>query len=98
MRYFSITYYKKANGQFDESVKILKNLKTKDVSEANLIMDFRDQKIIKAIIESSVVTKDWDTIVGYYYEHYKNVMERLFSENGHSLPEKTEELTETTEE
>jgi hypothetical protein len=27
-----------------------------------------------------------------------NVMERLFHENGHSLPEKTEELTETTEE
>jgi hypothetical protein len=33
-----------------------------------------------------------------YNSHMVNVMERLFHENGHSLPEKTEELTETTEE
>lgn len=93
MRYFSITYYKKATGQFDESIKILKNLKTRDVSEASVIMDFRDQKIIKATIDGDVVAKDWDTIVSYYYEHYKNVMERLFHENGHALPTEKVEVS-----
>jgi hypothetical protein len=31
-------------------------------------------------------TKDWDTIVSYYYKHYAATIERLFEENGHALP------------
>jgi len=30
-------------------------------------------------------TKDWDTIVSYYYKHYSHTIERMFQENGHEL-------------
>jgi hypothetical protein len=34
-------------------------------------------------------TRDWDTIVSYYYKHYAATIERMFVENGHELPKET---------
>jgi hypothetical protein len=30
-------------------------------------------------------TRDWDTIVSYYYKHYAATIERMFVENGHTI-------------
>ena len=87
MRYMILTYYRKATGKIDEVMAVSKRVKDKDWQSANIILDFKDQRVLKCSIEGNTIPKDWETVVAYYYEHYKNIMERLFVENGHVLPE-----------
>ncbi len=85
MRYLLITYVTKANGQIDESTAVTKNLKPRDLQTANVILDFKLQQVEKCTMNGVVVPKDWDRIVSYYYQHYANIIERLFTENGHPI-------------
>ena len=85
MRYLTITYVTKANGQIDEATAVTKNLKPRDLQTANVILDFRLQQVVKCTMNGVVVPKDWDRIVSYYYQHYANIIERLFTENGHAI-------------
>ncbi len=87
MRYLLLTYYTKPSGKIDEVMTISKRLRTKDWQMANVILDFQDQKVLLCSVAGLTATKDWDTIVGYYYKHYAATMERLFQENGRALPE-----------
>lgn len=89
MRYLILTYYKKPNGQIDESMSLTKNLKTRDVQTANVILDFKLQRVEKCTMENVQVPKDWDRIVSYYYQYYASTIERLFNENGYTI-DKTE--------
>ena len=86
MRYLIFTYYRKANGQLDEVMAVSKNVKTRDWQIGNVILDFRDQKVLKCSINGNIGTKEWDAMIAYYYPNYTNIMERLFAENGHPLP------------
>ena len=92
MRYLLLMYYKKPSGQIDESMTVTKNIKNNDYSLCNVILDFKDQKVIKCTMDGTVVPKDWDRVVSYYYKHYQSTIERLFTENGHDL--KKEEQAE----
>lgn len=87
MRYLILTYYTQASGKIDEHMTVAKRLRTKDWQLANIILDFKEQKVLKASTGDKVIPKDWDRIVGYYYQYYTNTFERLFLENGHVLPE-----------
>ena len=87
MRYLLLTYYRKPNGQIDEVMAVSKNLKNRDLQTSNVILDFKDQKVIRCSMDGTVVPKDWDKIVSYYYQYYQSTFERLFQENGHELPE-----------
>ena len=85
LRYLLLTYYKKADGQIDEVMSLAKNLKTRDHQLANVILDFKELRVIKASMSGSQVPKDWDRIVGYYHQHYAATIERLFKENGYEI-------------
>jgi len=85
MRYMTLTYFKRASGKIDEVMAVAKKIKSKDLQSASIILDFQEQVVIKCVIDGKTMPKDWDTIVSYYYEHYKAIMERLFTENGHSI-------------
>ena len=91
MRYLLLTYYTKPNGKIDEAMTISRNLKKKDWQTTNVILDFKEQKVLLCSVAGISAKKDWDTIVSYYYKHYAATIERLFQENGHELP-KTEEV------
>jgi hypothetical protein len=94
MRYLVITYYKKANGQIDEAMAVSKNLKTRDIQTANVILDFKKLEVTKASMSGLDVVKDFDTIVAYYMQHYENIITRLFNENGYTVKlEKNEDTT-----
>jgi len=96
MRYLMLTYYTKPNGKIDESMIVATKVKTKDWQIANVILDFKELKVIKASLRDNSIPKDWDRIVGYYYPFYTSIMERLLHENGHDLPkEETIKPTET---
>lgn len=94
MRYLLLTYYTKPNGQIDEVMSVSKKLRTKDWQISNVILDFKDQKVLMASVKGMSATKDWDTIVSYYYKHYSATIERLFVENGHDLPKEEPTTTE----
>lgn len=85
MRYLILTYYYQANGKIDEGMTVSNNIKTKDWQTASVILDFKEQKVVKASMKDQAIPKDWDRIVGYYYQFYSSIMERLFTENGHAI-------------
>ena len=90
MRYLLLTYYTKPNGKIDEAMTIATKIKTRDHQTVNVILDFKELKVIKASMNNTTVPKDWDTIVSYYYQHYAATIERLFEENGHPIDIKAE--------
>lgn len=96
MRYLILTYYKKPDGRIDETMAVSKNLKNRDIQTANVILDFKELKVLKCSMSGQQVPKDWDRIVGYYHQHYASTIERLFNENGYEIvkPEEPKEQTQ----
>jgi len=64
---------------------VSKRLRNKDIQTCNVILDFKEQKVVTCSMDGVIVPKNWDRIVSYYYQHYPNVIERLFNENGHPI-------------
>ena len=95
MRYLLLNYYRKSNGQIDEAMTLSRNVKRRDLQTANVILDFRDQTVLKCNMDGVVVPKDWDRIVAYYYQHYTATIERLFTENGHEIKIQKPQETDT---
>jgi hypothetical protein len=87
MRYLLLTFYTQASGKIDEAMTVTKTIRTKDWQTVNVILDFKECKVVKSYINGQPATKDWDTIVSYYYPYYTNIIERLFIENGHDIPQ-----------
>ena len=85
MRYLILTYYQKANGQIDEVMAVAKNLKTRDHQTANVILDFRELKVLKCSMNGVQVPRDFNRIVEYYHQHYESTISRLFRENGYEI-------------
>jgi hypothetical protein len=92
MRYLLLTYYTKPNGQVDEAITVTTRIKTRDYQTVNVILDFKEQQVVKASMNSTTVPKNWDAVVSYYYQHYPAIIERLFQENGHVTPDNNKEL------
>jgi hypothetical protein len=82
MRYFIVKYMKKANGQMDELVSISKKTKLNDLQTSAVILDFKTQTVVLASLDGKTVPKDFNRICGFYYQHYKNIIDRLCRENG----------------
>jgi hypothetical protein len=94
MRYLLLTYYTKPNGKIDEVMTIAKRIRTKDRQMSNVVLDFKEQRVLQCSVAGLTANKDWDTIVSYYYKHYAATIERLFQENGHSLPAQPQSSTD----
>ena len=90
MRYLILTYYKKANGQTDEVMTVATRLKINDIQTASVIFDFKLLRVEKCSMNGVQVPRVWDTVVSYYYQHYANIIERLFNENGHPIDVKAD--------
>jgi hypothetical protein len=85
MRYLLLTYYTKPSGQIDEVMTVANKIRTRDWQTANVILDFKEQQVLTASVQGMSATRDWDTIVSYYYKHYAATIERMFVENGHTI-------------
>lgn len=90
MRYLLLTYYRKPDGKIDEAMTIATKIKQRDLQMVNVILDFKEQQVVKCSMNDVAVDKDWDKIVSYYYQHYSATIERLFQENGHAIDIKVE--------
>jgi hypothetical protein len=80
MRYLLVTYVRKGNGQIDEQVGVSTKVKPTDIQMCNIIMDFKDKAVMKAVIESASIEKDWDKLYAYYQKIYPAIIERLEQE------------------
>lgn len=85
MRYLFLTYYTKPDGKIDESMQLSKKIRTRDWQTVNVMLDFKELKVLKCSMGGTQVPKDWDRIVSYYFQHYSATIERLFEENGHKI-------------
>lgn len=93
MRYLIIKYYKKPNGQIDEEVQISKKVRMSDLQSASIILDFKTLSVSKSSLDGVQVPRDWDRVLGYYYQYYKSTIERLLKENGYEIQNATSEPT-----
>ena len=85
MRYLTLTYYTKADGKIDEAMAVSKNIRTRDLQTASVILDFKKLQVVKCSMNGVQVPRDWDRIVTYYHQHYASTIERLFAENGYEV-------------
>lgn len=86
MRYLLLTYYTKPDGKIDEAMAVTTKIKTRDWQTVNVILDFKELKVLKCSVNGVNATKNWNTVVSTYYKHYSAIIERLFQENGHETP------------
>ena len=93
MRYLLLTYVTKPSGKIDELMTIATKIKRKDWQMTNVILDFKEQKVLLCSVAGITANKDWDTIVSYYYQHYAATIECLFQENGHAVDIKAKSAT-----
>ena len=93
MRYLILTYYKKPDGKIDESMTVAKKIKLRDIQTSNVILDFKELKVVQASMSGVNVPRDFNRIVEYYMQHYESTIKRLFSENGYEIvkPEENKE-------
>ena len=81
MRYILITYVGRPNGQIDEQVELSNKVRNSDIQTANVIMDFKESKIVKCTIQGTTISQDWSQLRNYYHQVYPDVIEKLEAEN-----------------
>jgi len=77
MRYFLVTYVRKPDGKIDEQVEISKNLKERDLTQCNIILDFKEKNVQKNVIQGQVMNLPWDTLIEFYKKVYPDHIEKL---------------------
>ena len=65
----------------DELVSVSKNTRMNDLQTSAVILDFKTQTVVLASLDGKTVPKDFNRICGFYYQHYKNIIDRLCREN-----------------
>lgn len=77
MRYLLISFLRKRAGQIDEMVSVSKRVRTSDMTNANVILDFADKKVVKCIIEGKNHDTTFEKMRDYYVKIYPNLVEQL---------------------
>lgn len=85
MRYLLITYIKKPDGKIDESAEVARRVKPRDWQSTNVILDFKELQVLKCSMDGTLVERNWDRIINYYFKYYPKIIERLFNENGYQV-------------
>lgn len=81
MRYLLISFFRKTGGQIDEFMSVAKTIKTSDIQNSNIIMDFSLRKIEKCIIEGKPHDTTFDQLLKYYRSIYPQMIDRLEKES-----------------
>lgn len=87
MRYLLITYVRKADGKIDEQVTVSKKTKATDLQMCNVILDYKERKVVKSVIDGHALPTTWEKIDTYYRELYPTIIERLEQEASTDTPE-----------
>jgi hypothetical protein len=77
MRYLIITFLRRRGGQIDEMVATSKRVRTSDMADANVILDFADKKVIKCLIEGKPHPTEFVKMRDYYNRVYPTLIQQL---------------------
>jgi hypothetical protein len=94
MRYLFLTYVTKPDGKIDEQMEVSRRIRQRDLQMVNVILDFKELRVVKASMSGTTVPRDWDRVLGYYYQHYASTIERLLKENGYEIVKPEQPATE----
>lgn len=72
-----ISFLRKIGGQIDEAVSTTKRVRTSDMNNANIIMDFADKKVLKCVIEGKNHDTTFEKMRDYYAKVYPQLIEQL---------------------
>ena len=81
MRYLLIQFFRKPNGQIDEQVAVSKRVRTSDIQTCNVIVDYKNKKVDKCVIEGKLVETDFDKMNAYYKQVYPTLIDQLEKNN-----------------
>ena len=77
MRYLLVSFLRKTNGRIDEIVSVSKEVTPRDKENANVIVDFGTQTIVKSVIEGKEQDTDFSKLRDYYLKVYPNLIGQL---------------------
>jgi len=77
IRYFLVTYLRRAGGQIDEQVGFCKSLKPRDLQTCNIILDYKEEKIVKCVLDKKVVPTTFEQLNNYYKRAYPSVVQQI---------------------
>jgi hypothetical protein len=72
-----ITFFRKPGGQIDEQVGFSKKVRPSDEQTCNVILDFKDRKVLKCVIEGKVTPTSFEKMHEYYKQIYPQLVEQL---------------------
>lgn len=72
-----ITFLRKPGGQIDEQVGFSKKVRPSDQQTCNVILDFKDRKVLKCVIEGKVTPTTFEKMHEYYKEIYPSMIQEL---------------------
>ena len=77
MRYLLVSFLRKRAGQIDEMVSVTKRVRTSDMENTNVILDFAEKKVVKCLIEGKDHDTTFDKMRDYYNRVYPKLVEQL---------------------
>ena len=77
MRYFLVTYVTKPDGRIDEQIEISRNLKERDITTCNIILDFELKAVKKNVVQGQALNLKWEALIEYYKKVYPDQIEEL---------------------
>ena len=80
MRYLVVSFWRKRAGQIDEVVSLNKLVRNSDMKDANVILDFATNKIVKCVIEGKNHDTTFEKMRDYYAKIYPNLIQQLEKE------------------
>jgi hypothetical protein len=72
-----ITYKRQAGGTIDEEVSVAKRVRPIDIQMCNVILDYKQRRVEKCLIEGRRVDTDFDKLHEYYKKIYPNYISQL---------------------
>lgn len=80
MRYLLISFYRKPGGQIDEQARFVKRVRTSDLTQSNIILDYGLRKIEKCVVEGNKLDRSFDQLHEYYKKVYPQIIAQLEKE------------------
>lgn len=78
-----IKFFRKPGGQIDEQVGFSKKVKLADEQTCNVILDYKERKVLKCVIEGKVTPTTFEKMDEYYSEIYPQLVGELKKINKH---------------
>lgn len=80
MRYLLISFLRKPGGQIDEQARFVKRVRTSDLTQSNIILDYGLRKIEKCVVEGNKLDRSFDQLHEYYKKIYPQIIAQLEKE------------------